>query len=133
MEENRNDELEILDVEDLSTESNADDIEESKGKSKGRKEKKKKEKKPRIKWKELPAEVRKKKRKRYIWIGVGGVILFFFIVSKISAANAKMPVTTEYVEIGDVESTISTSGKVESDVIKTFYSQIGGNIGSVLV
>ena len=102
-------------------------IEESKGKSKGRKEKKKKEKKPRIKWKELPAEVRKKKRKRYIWIGVGVVILFFFIVSKISAANAKMPVTTEYVEIGDVESTISTSGKVESDVIKTYYSQIGGN------
>ena len=133
MEENRNDELEILDVEDLSTESNADDIEESKGKSKGRKEKKKKEKKPRIKWKELPAEVRKKKRKRYIWIGVGVVILFFFIVSKISAANAKMPVTTEYVEIGDVESTISTSGKVESDVIKTYYSQIGGNIGSVPV
>ena len=43
MEENRNDELEILDVEDLSTESNADDIEESKGKSKGRKQKKKKE------------------------------------------------------------------------------------------
>ena len=133
MEENRNDELEILDVEDLSTESNADDIEESKGQSKGRKEKKKKEKKPRIKWKELPAEVRKKKRKRYIWIGVGVVILFFFIVSKISAANAKMPVTTEYVEIGDVESTISTSGKVESDVIKTYYSQIGGNIGSVPV
>lgn len=133
MEENRNDELEILDVEDLSTESNADDIEESKGKSKGRKEKKKKEKKPRIKWKELPAEVRKKKRKRYIWIGVGVVILFFFIVSKISAANAKMPVTTEYVEIGDVESIISTSGKVESDVIKTYYSQIGGNIGSVPV
>lgn len=133
MEENRNDELEILDVEDLSTESNADDIEESKGKSKGRKEKKKKEKKPRIKWKELPAEVRKKKRKRYIWIGVGVVILFFFIVSKISAANAKMPVTTEYVEIGDVESTISTSGKVESDVIKTYYSQIGGNIGSIPV
>lgn len=133
MEENRNDELEILDVEDLSTESNADDIEESKGKSKGRKQKKKKEKKPRIKWKELPAEVRKKKRKRYIWIGVGVVILFFFIVSKISAANAKMPVTTEYVEIGDVESTISTSGKVESDVIKTYYSQIGGNIGSVPV
>ena len=133
MEENRNDELEILDVEDLSTESNADDIEESKGKSKGRKQKKKKEKKPRIKWKELPAEVRKKKRKRYIWIGVGVVILFFFIVSKISAANAKMPVTTEYVEIGDVESIISTSGKVESDVIKTYYSQIGGNIGSVPV
>lgn len=123
MEENRNDELEILDVEELSTDK----------KVKSKKEKKRKEKKPRVKWKELPAEVRKKKRKRYIWIGVGVVILFFFIVSKISAANAKMPVTTATVELGDVESTISTSGKVESDVAKTYYSQIGGNIGTIPV
>lgn len=123
MEENRNDELEILDVEELSTDK----------KVKSKKEKKRKEKKPRVKWKELPAEVRKKKRKRYIWIGVGVVILFFFIVSKISAANAKMPVTTAAVELGDVESTISTSGKVESDVVKTYYSQIGGNIGTIPV
>ena len=123
MEENRNDELEILDVEELSTDK----------KVKSKKEKKRKEKKPRVKWKELPAEVRKKKRKRYIWIGVGVVILFFFIVSKISAANAKMPVTTATVELGDVESTISTSGKVESDVVKTYYSQIGGNIGTIPV
>ncbi len=94
---------------------------------------KEKEKKPHTKWKELPAEVRKKKRKKYIWIGAAVVILFFFIVSKISAANAKMPVTTETVKSGDVESTISTSGKVESDVIKTYYSQIGGNIGSIPV
>ena len=123
MEENRNDELEILDVEEISTEKN----------NKGKKEKKKKEKKPRIKWKELPAEVRKKKRKKYIWIGVAVLILFFFIVSKISAANAKMPVTTVTASIGDVESTISTSGKVESDLTKTYYSQIGGNIGTIPV
>lgn len=118
MEENRNDELELLDVE------------ETQGK---KKRKGKKEKQPRTKWKELPVEVRKKKRKRYIWIGIGVVVAFFFIVSKISAANAKMPVTTATVWVGDVESTISTSGTVESDVIQTYYSQIGGNIGSIPV
>ena len=123
MEENRNDELELLDVEEPST-----DLKATK-----KKEKKKKEKKPRVKWKELPAEVRKKKRKKYIWIGVGVLFLFFFIVTKISAANAKMPVTTVTASLGDVESTISTSGKVESDVIKTYYSQIGGTIGTIPV
>lgn len=93
----------------------------------------KKEKKPHVKWKELPAEVRKKKRKRYIWICVAVVVLVFFAVSKISAANAKMPVTTSGVMVGDVESVISTSGKVESDVTKTYYSQIAGNIGQIPV
>ena len=41
--------------------------------------KKKKEKIPRVKWKELSPEMKKKKRKKYIWIGIGAVILFFFI------------------------------------------------------
>lgn len=123
MEENRNDELEQLDVEAPDAEL----------KVTRKKDKKKKEKKPRVKWKELPVEVRKKKRKKYIWIGVGVMVAFFFIVSKISAANAKIPVTTVAASIGDVESTISTSGKVESDVTKTYYSQIGVNVGSIPV
>lgn len=96
-------------------------------------EENKKEKKLRTKWKELPGEVRKKKRKRYIWIGVIALILVFFISTSISASNAKLPVTTEAVVIGDVEATISTSGKVESDNIKTYYSQIAGNIGTIPV
>lgn len=95
--------------------------------------KEKKEKKPRTKWKDLPVEVRKKKRKRYIWIGVAALILVFFISTSISASNAKMPVTTEKVAVGDVEATISTSGKVESDLTKTYYSQIAGTIGSIPV
>lgn len=123
MEENRNDELELLDAEEI--------VEDKKTAKK--KEKKKKEKKPRVKWKELPADVRKKKRKRYIWIGVGVVILFFFVGSKIAAANAKMPVMTVAASVGDVESTISTSGKVESDITKNYYSQISGNIGTIPV
>ena len=123
MEENRNDELELLDAEEI--------VEDKKTAKK--KEKNKKEKKPRVKWKELPADVRKKKRKRYIWIGVGVVILFFFVGSKIAAANSKMPVMTVAASVGDVESTISTSGKVESDITKNYYSQISGNIGTIPV
>ena len=97
------------------------------------KSKEKKEKQPRIKWKELPAEARKKKRKKYIWIAVGVVVAIIFIVSKAAAANAKYPVNTVDVVYGDVESTITTSGKVESDVTKTYYSEITGNIGEVPV
>ena len=95
--------------------------------------KQKKEKQPRVKWKELPAEVKKKKRKKYIWIAAGVVIAVIFIASKAAAANAKYPVNTVDVVYGDVESTITTSGKVESDVTKTYYSELTGNVGAVPV
>lgn len=95
--------------------------------------KQKKEKQPRVKWKELPAEVRKKKRKKYIWIAIGVVIVGIVIATKTAAANAKYPVSTVEVTYGDVESTITTSGKVESDETKTYYSELTGNIGSVPV
>ena len=101
-------------------------------KRKKKKEKKeKKEKKPRVKWKDLPKETRKKKRRRYILIGVAVIILVLIISAKISAANAKMPVFTAPVTVGDVEATITTSGNVESDLTKTYYSRISGTIGSV--
>ena len=131
MEENKNSDLEMVSTEDLVDIAEASyDVKKTK---KSMKEKEKKEKKPRTKWKELPVEVRKKKRKRYIWIGVAALILVFFISTSISASNAKMPVTTEAVVVGDVEATISTSGKVESDLTKTYYSQIAGTIGSIPV
>ncbi len=131
MEENKNSDLEMVSTEDLVDIAEAsDDVKKTK---KSKKEKEKKEKKPRTKWKDLPVEVRKKKRKRYIWIGVAALILVFFISTSISASNAKMPVTTEAVVVGDVEATISTSGKVESDLTKTYYSQIAGTIGSIPV
>ena len=95
--------------------------------------KQKKEKKPRVKWKELPIEVRKKKRKKYIWIAAGVVVAVIFIATKAAAANAKYPVNTVDVVYSDVESTITTSGKVESDITKTYYSELAGNIGMVPV
>lgn len=95
--------------------------------------KEKKEKKPRTKWKDLPVEVRKKKRKKYIWIAVGVVAAVIFAASKAAAANTKYPVSVVEVESGDVESTITTSGKVESDVTKVYYSEISGNVGNVPV
>lgn len=107
------------------------DIEMKEGKTGKKKEKK--EKKARVKWKELPIEVRKKKRKKYILSAVGVVVVIMFIASKVAAANAKYPVSTVDVVYGDVESTITTSGKVESDVTKTYYSELTGNIGTVPV
>lgn len=101
--------------------------------TKTKKEKKKKEKKPRTKWKDLPVEVRKKKRKRYIIIGVLALIVILFVGVKAAAGNATLPVNVVEVTTGDVEATITTSGKVESDVTKTYYSEITGNIGAVSV
>ena len=126
MEENKNSDLEMVSTEEIvDITETSDDVKKTK--------KSKKEKKPRTKWKDLPAEVRKKKRKRYIWIGVAALVLVFFISTSITASNAKLPVETESVSVGDVEATISTSGKVESDLTKTYYSQIAGTIGNIPV
>ena len=95
--------------------------------------KRKKEKQPRMKWKDLPIEVRKKKRKKYIGIAAGVLVAVIFVASKAAAANAKYPVNTVDVVYSDVEATITTSGKVESDVTKTYYSELTGNIGAVPV
>ena len=95
--------------------------------------KEKKEKKPRTKWKDLSVEVRKKKRKKYIWIAVGVVVAVIFVASKAAAANVKYPVSVVEVEKGDVEATITTSGKVESDLTKVYYSEISGNVGNIPV
>lgn len=95
--------------------------------------KKKKEKKPRTKWKELPAEARKKRRRKCIVIGVAAIAIILFVASKATASNAKMPVNAVNVSVGDVEATITTSGTVASDMTKTYYAQISGNIGEVPV
>lgn len=98
---------------------------------KEKKKKEKKEKKPRTKWKDLPAETRKKKRKKYIIIGVAALVLVLFLGSSVAASGGTMPVNTVSVSRGDVEATITTSGKVESDVSKTYYTELSGNIGTV--
>lgn len=122
MEENKKNDTEMMQTEEnVTTQETAENG------------KKKKEKKPRVKWKDLPLETRKKKRKKYILIGVAVLILFFIISSNISAANMKMPVTTVATMVGDVEATITTSGTVESDVTKTYYSEITGDIGTIPV
>ena len=99
---------------------------------KEKKKKEKNEKKPRTKWKDLPAETRKKKRKKYIIIGAA-LVLVMFVVPSAFASGGSYPVTTVSVSRGDVEATITTSGKVESDVEKIYYTEISGNIGAVPV
>lgn len=78
-------------------------------------------------------EERKKNRKKYIIIGIVALVVVCFVGVKAAGSNAKMPVTAVAVSKGDVESSITTSGKVESDVTKTYYTQIGGNIDTIPV
>lgn len=115
---------EVINTEDTGIEASV---------KKEKKKKEKKEKKPRIKWKDLPVEIRKKKRKKYIIIGVIAFVLVMFIAPNALASGGRYPVTAVSVSRGDVEATITTSGKVESDISKTYYTEITGNIGDVPV
>ena len=78
-------------------------------------------------------EEKKKKRKKYILIGVAALVVILAVGIKAAAGNAALPVNVSAVTRGDVEATITTSGKVESDIAKTYYTEISGNIGNVPV
>lgn len=92
-----------------------------------------KEKKPFVKLKNLPKEQKKKRIRKYIAAVIAAVIIVLLVVSKIAAANVKYPVVTAPVAKGDVEALISTSGNVESDITKTYYSEFAGNVGTLNV
>lgn len=102
-------------------------------KKKTKKERVKKEKKPHVKFKDLPKDKKKKRVKRSILIGIGVLVLFLIIFSNISAANAKLPVTVHTVKTGTVESLVTTTGSVESDEIKTYYSKIAADVAEIPV
>lgn len=75
-----------------------------------------------------------KKKKRRIIIGsVAGVIVLFFIVNSVFAKGAAMPVYTTEVLKGDIDETVSTSGTVASEEVKTYFSEINGTIGTLNV
>ncbi len=75
-----------------------------------------------------------KKKKRRIIIGsIAGVLVLFFVVNSVFAKNTAMPVYTTQVTKGDIDETVSTSGTVTSEEIKTYFSQISGTIGTINV
>ncbi len=75
---------------------------------------------------------RKAKRRIAIFTVIGAVIIFIVVKGQIQANQPMMAETTE-VLTGDLEQTLSTSGTVESEQVKTYYSPVGATIQDVPV
>ena len=75
---------------------------------------------------------RKAKRRIAIFTVIGAVIIFIVVKGQIQANQPMMAETTE-VLTGDLEQTLSTSGTVESEQVKTYYSPVGATIRDVPV
>lgn len=78
--------------------------------------------------------VRKKKIiKRSIWGGIAGVVVLFIVISNIAAAGSKLTVYTTAVEKGDIEQSLSTSGTVIAEEVKTYFAPVNVKIGEINV
>lgn len=75
----------------------------------------------------------KKKKKKIIWGAIAAVLVLFFLVKSVFAKDAGMVVTTTEVTKGDIEESVSTSGTVASEEVKTYFSQINGTIATLNV
>lgn len=73
----------------------------------------------------------KKAKRNIIVLSVIGAVVIYFVVSSQVKAAQPMTVMTVSAEIGDIEQTLSTSGTVESELVKTYYSPVGATIASV--
>lgn len=74
------------------------------------------------------------KKKKWIILGnIAGVIILFIVVSKVFAGNAAMPVTVIQPVYGDIEATIGTSGTVESEKTKVYFSPVAGKVSDIAV
>ncbi len=96
-------------------------------------QKEKKEKKDKKEKEKMDPKKKKKVIRRSIIGGILVIIVAFFVVSSVMSKNAKLPVSTIEVTKGDVEATLNTSGTVESEQEKIYYSKIAGNIEEVKV
>lgn len=93
--------------------------------------KKKKEKKRREK--KVPG-AGKKIKKRYIVIGVIVILLLaLFIYSKATAGSTTLPVACSMARTGDVEESVSVSGKVGSAKTETYFSPVGAKVAELNV
>ena len=74
---------------------------------------------------------KKKLVKRGILGGIAGVFVLCIVVSNIAAANAKPIVFTQQVVKGDIEQTLSTSGSVVSNEVKTYFAPVSLQVGTI--
>lgn len=75
----------------------------------------------------------KKKKRRIVLITVAAVLVLFIGVNKIFAKDMAMMVSTTEALRGDIKETVSTSGAVASEEVKTYFSKINGTIGVIQV
>lgn len=75
-----------------------------------------------------------KKKKRRIVLGcTAAAVVLLMGANKIFAKDAAMTVTTTRALKGDIKETVSTSGSVASEEVKTYFSKINATIGSIHV
>lgn len=76
----------------------------------------------------------KKIKKRYIVIGIIVILLLaLFIFSKVTAKDTTLPVVCATAHVGDVEETVSASGKVGSARKETYFSPVASKIAELNV
>lgn len=75
----------------------------------------------------------KKKKRNLVLASLAGVVLVFFVVNSVFAKEPPMQVNVVAVHRGDIEETLSTSGQVDSQEVKTYFSEVAGTIGEVAV
>jgi len=75
---------------------------------------------------------KKAKRRIVALVLVGGVAVYLFASSRMKSSQPVMVTTTQALR-GDIEQTLSTSGTVGSEKVKTYFSPVGATIQDVSV
>jgi len=75
----------------------------------------------------------KKKKRKIFFLSIAAVIVLFIGVNTIFAKDMAMTVFTTEALKGDIKETVSTSGTVASEEVKTYFSKINGTIGTICV
>lgn len=81
----------------------------------------------------MPMDKKKKKKiiRRCVIGGIAAVVVLFVAVNSMMAKNAGIIVYTTTASVQDVEQTLNTSGKVESEETKTYFASVAVTIGTV--
>lgn len=78
-------------------------------------------------------EATKKRRKKRIIVAAVVLILVFFLVSGLLGGSDAMPVATAVASKGEIAQTINTSGTVETNNSKSYFSEVDVKIGTINV
>lgn len=115
-----------MELEELGNEF-AEDAKDTKSK------KEKKEKKAKVKKEKTPMDKAKKKKiiRRSIFGAIAVIIILFMVVNSIAAKNMAQVVYTTEVTRQDIEQVLSTSGTVQTQEKKTYFSQVEAKIGHI--